>query len=527
MEQKSKSEYEQIKDFIVLCLKRWYYFAISLFICGIVGGLYYVLATPIFQISTTVSLRHDESIAGGASSSGSSVLSAFGFGKNSENIEDETLKINSQGYIKNVVKNLDLNRKYTQTKLAGFSKKALYDKSPIILSVDESISDTISVPLSFKLQIQPEQTKIKVKLGFRTIGTYTITSYPAVLNTIYGDFILSKSPYYDEYKYPMNLKIHYGNYDSWAQIYRAELVADFEKKTSDIIYLSVNSPNIPFTKTFLSAIIDNYNEQWDSDKNTVSTQTILFIEERLKAVMNKLSTADREIQEFKDKYSLTEIEADVAYYLTQSGEIQAALLEAENQSNLTDLIVDFVNDPNNKYTPIPLGLTISEARFIEIINKYNEELTRRNDMYKNNAQSSLSAALDRTIEIQRETLLRSLNNVKEGLKLTVDNIKKKERELDHKIGNIPQIERDYVQLRREQELQQGIYIFLLEIREQAGIRGISILPKLKVIDEPYVLNEVVSPSFVKTVIMILFFGGIAFPLSFIYGLPYLRKRKNK
>lgn len=529
---RNKTEYEQIKDFILLCLKNWHYFVISMFICGVIGVLHYVFATPVYKIASQVSIRHDESIVGGGTTGGSSVLSAFGFGGGGgENVEDETLKLASQGYVKNVVKKLDLNKGYTQTELFGFKKTALYEKSPLVLSVDEAVSDSIYKRLKFNLKIKPERTSVKLKIGFKTLRTYDITSFPATLETPYGQFTLSKSPYFDDYEYPMNMSVLYGNYDFWAQIYKKGLVVDFEKKTSDIIHLSMDSESISFTKMLLSGIIDHYNEEWDADKNRVSEKTIEFIDERLHVVMNDLSSADKKIQEFKNRYNLTEIEADVTYYLTKSGEIQAALLDAENQFNLVDLIVTFVNDPVNKYALIPFTPTTDNAAFQEIINKYNEELIKRNEMMsKNTIQSPVTSALDRAIDLQRDNLLKSLDNIKEGLKLTVNNIKKKERELNSKIGNVPEIERDYVQLKREQELQQGVYIFLLEMREQAGVRGITLLPKLKIIDEPYVINKPVSPSLMKTALMILFFGGIVFPFGLIFGLPYLstlRKRKKK
>jgi uncharacterized protein involved in exopolysaccharide biosynthesis len=135
------------------------------------------------------------------------------------------------------------------------------------------------------------------------------------------------------------------------------------------------------------------------------------------------------------------------------------------------------------------------------------------------------------VELQREALLKSIDNLKQGLQITVNNLTNKDSEIKSKIGEIPTIERDYIQLKREQELQQTIYIFLLEMREQTGVKGVSLLPKLQVIDEPYVINKPVEPNLLKVAITTLFFGGIVLPLSAIYGFPlinnYIRRRKEK
>jgi uncharacterized protein involved in exopolysaccharide biosynthesis len=99
------------------------------------------------------------------------------------------------------------------------------------------------------------------------------------------------------------------------------------------------------------------------------------------------------------------------------------------------------------------------------------------------------------------------------------------------MGKIPAIEKDYLKLKREQGLQQTVYIFLLEMREQMGVKGVSLLPKLKMIDEPYAIIKPVEPKLIKVAVATLFFGGIAFPLFAIYGFPligkYIRRKKEK
>jgi uncharacterized protein involved in exopolysaccharide biosynthesis len=84
-------------------------------------------------------------------------------------------------------------------------------------------------------------------------------------------------------------------------------------------------------------------------------------------------------------------------------------------------------------------------------------------------------------------------------------------------------------LKREQEIQQTIYLFLVEKREETMLRAVSLLPKLKVIDEPYTVNTPVSPNPKKVALVVLFFGGLL-PVGAIYSLPvirsYLRNRKR-
>lgn len=529
--QENKSEFEQVKETFLLWLRHWYYFAISMIICVILAFIYYKTKTPVMKVTTQVSLRHDESLMSGSSmSKNQSLLSAFGFGGSSQNIEDESLKMGSQGYMKKVIRKFNLNFDYKQTNFFGLIKKELYDESPVILSADEAISDTIA-PVVFTLDVEKDRTLVKMKRGRRTLGKYEVNSFPSVLETPSGAVTISKSAYYDKYKKPLTLSVLYANYDYIAQIYREEIEVDFEKKTSDLIHVNMNTENVPVAKKILKEVIATYNTEWDLDKNLVTDKTIDFINNRLQLTNEALLKADQAIQQFKDQYNLTDIQADVKYYLALSGELQPTMLEAEAQLKMVDLIADFVKDDKNKYAQFPLGPNFATPAMAEVIGKYNDALAKRNEMYRTNSQSGLVQELNDRVESQRQTLLKTVDNFKKSLLITVEDLNKKDSEIKDKIGKIPTIEKDYLQLKREQELQQTIYVFLLEMREQTGVKGISLLPKLQMIDEPYAINKPVEPNLIKVALATLFLGGIVFPLSAIYGLPlinnYLRKRKEK
>jgi uncharacterized protein involved in exopolysaccharide biosynthesis len=529
--QENKSEFEQIKDFVILCLKHWYYFVISMTICLILAFVYLKVKTPVMRVASQVVIRHDESLSGAPSvSKNQSILSAFGFGSSALNIEDETLKMGSHGSVKKIVKKYALNFDYTQKEFFGLVKTKLYDQSPLVLSVDESISDTIP-PVLFILDVKDSQTNVKLKSGRKILGTYDVKNFPSVLQTPLGAFTLSKTAYYDEFKKPATIQVLCANYDFMAQIYQGAIEVDFHKKSSDLISISMDTENTMLAKNILNEVIATYNTEWESDKDLVTYKTVAFINEQLQLVNDELLRADLAIKNFKDQHNLTDIVADVEYYFTMSGGLQPALLEAETQLKITEMVVEYVKDEKNKYALFPMIPNITASEMGEVIFKYNEALTQRNEMYKSPSQSILAKEVNDRIEEQREVLLKSVDNIKKGLLITVNDLKKKESEMKNKIGNIPAIEKNYLQLKREQELQQAIYIFMLEMKAQTEVKGVSLLPKLKVIDEPYVVIKPVEPKLMKVAITTLFFGGILLPFSAIYGLPiivnYIRKRKEK
>ncbi|MDR0836407.1 MAG: hypothetical protein LBN11_07520 [Tannerella sp.] len=523
-----KSEFEYLKEKVLFLLKYWYCFVITMIICVVIASIYVKNKKPVLSILSTVSLRHNESITSGASMGKSkSVLSAFGFGGGSENIEDESIKMQSQGYVKKVIKELGLNTEYTQSQFFGFNKTKLYDKSPILLSADKDRADTLAPLVVFKVNIRENVTKIKMKVGRKTIGQYEVKSFPADLETPLGKFTLSKSNYYDNYKRPVNVNILYSSYDFMAQIYRKMIEVDFEKKTSDLINLKVLSDNVPSAKAFINSLIVNYNQEWDIDKNTVTQRTENYISEILASTIDNLYKADLNIKDFKDKHHLTDIEADVKYNFAVKGELQPAIMEVTSQLKMIEIIADFIQDEKNKYALIPYNAASQDKSLSEVTSQYNELLSKRNDMYSTTEHSSIAKSLDTQIELQRNVLVQSLNNMRKGLEITLSNLKSKEKEYTTKLGYIPSIERDYIQLKREQEIQQAVYLLLLEMQIETGVKGVSLLPKLKVIDEPYAELKPVEPNMMKIALTVILLGGFILPVCIIYAIPYFKNRTRK
>jgi len=532
--EENKSEKEQVRAFLTLCLKNWYYFVISFVVCLVIAFIYMKVATPVWEIDAQVTLTEDDSfVKSGSLSQSRSVMSVLGMGgSGSQNIEDESKKMASHGYTRRVVKNLELHKKYVQSKGWGLIRKQLYDQSPVVISSDPALPDTLNVLLNFVIDVKKDNTaNVKLISLKKTIGKYQINTFPAELETPAGKFTLSKSAYYDRYEKPFRIKVLFTSYDFMAQLYQDQVTVDFVKKNSDLINLTIDHENPPFAKRILNEIINVYDSKWNEYKDILSEKTTAFIDERLKTVESDLGNVDRDIETFKSKNNLTDIKADVTYYFGLNAKLQVQLTDAETQLKMIDILFDFVKSDNNKYALIPFSTTTLDPSLAEVVNKYNEALLTRND-WRNNSSITTSAiqSADNQIEAQRNNLLQSLVNIKKGMQITVAELRSKEKGIDSQIGNIPSAERQYTNLKREQEIQQTVYLFLIEKREEAMLKAVSLMPKLRVIDEPYILNTPVSPNPKKIALLVLFFGGFLIPITVIYVIPvirnYLRNRKK-
>ena len=525
-EKREKTELDSIMEMLLHWLRHWYYFVISFILALVLGILYLKLKTPEYQVNSKVSIRTED--IGGSISSASSVMRSFGLSRGSggANVEDESNIMGSYGYMRRVVRELQLNNRYVLKGFLGIGDKDLYHGTPIELVYPVELGDTLSAYIEFRVDVKGKEGKVHMDAGDYK-STYNI-SFPGTIDTQYGSYTFRPTSTFDSYGDSYRLDITLSSYSHAAQIYQGMVVVDFLKKSSDIIILSLVDVNVPRGLDVLNGVIDSYNKEYDNDKAMVGSRTIRFLEERLDTVTGALLRADEAIERFKRSYNLTDIEVDAKGYWSQLSELEGRLLEAQTQLEVADLVYDLMNDPT---TPlISFSLSLTDKGVTELINGYNELVLQRDNMVKPGFErSQLVQDYDKQIEQLRKNILRSLDNFRSELNIVVSSVRKKTREMESRMGNIPEIEKTYMGLKRDQEIQQTVYLFLQEKREEAGVKSVPVLPRLRIIDEPYCLLKPASPDLFKVMLMVLFFGGVLVPIAAIYILPgiftFRKKRK--
>ena len=90
----------------------------------------------------------------------------------------------------------------------------------------------------------------------------------------------------------------------------------------------------------------------------------------------------------------------------------------------------------------------------------------------------------------------------------------------NRIVQVPQQEKGFRSIKRQQEIKEGLYLYLLEKREETSISLAVTVANAKVVDTPYVSDTPVKPKkrIIWLVAIIVAFG---LPIALIYILEYL------
>ena len=103
------------------------------------------------------------------------------------------------------------------------------------------------------------------------------------------------------------------------------------------------------------------------------------------------------------------------------------------------------------------------------------------------------ATLTLQADQMRESVFTMIENSRKSLEATYQSLKSKESKILSKMDGIPQQERAYVDLKRQQEIYQGVYLVLLQKQEEINMTLGEGKERARIIDEPYVKTGVVAP----------------------------------
>lgn len=506
------------------CLNHWYLFVISIIVCLGLGYAYLKIKNPVYQVFANVLIKENRGSGGGGTMQ-SAVMKNFSFGNmfgGGSGVDDELLVISSHTLLKNVARQLDLNILYLEKRFLKTIDS--YKNTPVKLSVPTEIGDTLSRVLLFEVKVKRNNhVKVVVKEAGKKIGFAEESGFPIRVATTYGDYVLSTTSYFKTDK-NLTMQIYYMGYDAAAEELRRKIVFDLVSKKANMINLSVQDTRIERGKDLLNTILAEFNSQGIKEKNVEAENTARFIDERMRLVYQELHLSEERIETYKKANNLTDIETEARIMLEQNGSFREKMLETETQYSVIKIIEEFLDDPVNRYSLIPFSVGLSDNSAVEAIQKYNDIVLERMRLLNTSSEDNPSVLfLNKQLDATRSNVISTVQNIKEGIKVSLDDLKKQEETFLARIKGMPTQEREFVDIKRQQMIKEELYMFLLLKKEENAMTLAITAPKGQIVDEAYNLNQPLSPKKMQVGVIALLLG-IILPLVYMYLKELFRSK---
>lgn len=454
----------------------WPLFAVLVVVMLAGGWLYLQMATPKYESHARILIKDEKK--GSEESEELQALDLLTPKKNSDN-EIEVIKSNT--LINKVVDELNLYAPVYQVN--NFRDKLAYTTSPIIVIPDTS-----------------QALKLVKKAPFRySNGEVVMNNIAYPLNkwvkTPYGQLQFANNPHYIQdigdgqfYFSIMEPKKAVSNISSALNVESAN-------KLSSIIDLTITDEVPERGQDILNKLIDAYNQSLVTEKNVLAANTIRFLDQRLTTVQQQLQDIEKKQQQYKSGKGAIDISTQGKTLLENVSVNDQKTSEINMQMSVLNQIDSYVRSKDMSKAIVPTTAGIEDPGLTAMVkNIYDLQLEVESLKKTTGENNPMILADEEKIEKIRPQILENIQNQRQALAATKQDLSNTNGAYSSTLSSMPETEKTLIDISREQTIENGLYTFLLQKKEETALSFVSNDPGSKIVDRAESSDSPVSPK---------------------------------
>ena len=546
------------KQLWMLFVLNWRWFIASVVACVMIAFVYLWFRPNPVIVSSNMQIL-GESKGGGGASAAAKALGALpvslgsSISTGSEGIETVKRMLTSTTLIKDVVKDLGL---YAEYSVDSWGRNyILYKTQPIVVTLDpahlkwfddEMLTAYHEIDLSIhktgdgyhvsaiadKVE-QPEQT-------FKTL--------PATYKTTIGSLTIDANSQLNAQQaaaYAGDFKINVSVVPPKAMAARlagAMAVAPPLKHVSDVVTISLKDGNYLRGIEFINALVGRYNKRINEQKDEEVRRNEEFVNGRLAKLDIELGSSDADWQHYKEDKKIIDPESEATMVMTKKEESEMKLLDMNVQLALHDYQTEYINDPANLFKVYPESSSgggsasssssggsssasagAGSGQSSSSIGRHNDLVIQRDDMLKSMSEKAPQVQrINEKIRDLQPTILLDLNRKRQQMLIQRRPVEQELNKAVSRFSQAPKMEREMTDIERQREIKQGVYISMLQKREEIAADLARSMKKGQLIDDPMITGTgLTKPEFVLLGGALL---GLLLPIGVLFLFQMLKTK---
>ena len=521
-QREADDEKVDIQELLFKYIIHWLWFVGAVLVCLIGAWIYLRMATPVYNISATVIIKDDKKGGNTGSMAGLEELGLSGLTGSSQNIDNELEVLRSKTLVKEVVNLLNLYVSYTDED--EFPSKNMYKTSPVLVSLTPQEAEKLSDPMIVEMSLHPKGSlDVGVTIGKKEYQKH-FEKLPAVFPMDEGTLAFFQSPDSlmvkkdtTEESSTQNIRHITAKINSPMKVARAyceNLRIEPTSKTTSVAVISLKNSSLQRGQDFINQLLEMYNRNTNNDKNEIAQKTAEFIDERINIISKELGSTEVNLENFKRNAGITDLTSEAQIALTGNAEYEKKRVENRTQISLIEDLRKYIR--GNEYEVLPGNIGLQDPGLVATIERYNEMLVERKRLLRTSTENNPTIInLDTSIRAMKSNVQATLDGSLKGLLITKADLEREASRFSRRISDAPGQERQFVSIARQQEIKAGLYLMLLQKREENAIALAATANNAKIIDEAIADDIPVSPKR-RMIYLIALVLGIGIPVGIIY-----------
>jgi tyrosine-protein kinase Etk/Wzc len=527
--QVTQEETIDIKALILKYTQYWYYFVLSILFFGFIAFLNNRYTVPEYSIYTSLEIRDDNNTQMGAEN----LIEGLELFSGKNNLENEIIKLSSSSITEKVIKELDLGLSYFQH--GFFQTNELFKNSPFIVSIDSlhnqltgiDFQITIINKQEFQLSITAKdkfpyslQTERLDKTLLANIDINETYEFDKWIENDYFKLVLNKGLFFnlDRIKSSdkdYSFKLH--QTDNLCYKLREGIIINPINKDASILKLTIKGATPKKNIAILNKLTEIYIRTGLDDKNLMANNTIYFIDEQLAVIHDSLTSIENKIKNFRlQNPNLTVIDKDYGTYFQKQKLDNTLSEQSVNIKYYQSLLSYLKNDDNANSIVSPTSMGISNPELNNLINQLLQLYAKKGELQlttteKNPTYIAVLSQIDHT----KETVIENVRNLIASASIYEKDLKSRINTFTLDINKLPEVEKNYLILKRKHEYNEQTANYLTQKRHEASLAKAGTESDHQVIDSARLESEIPIKPRKSLAYFIAIIFGILLPITFI------------
>lgn len=515
-----------LKSIIIKILSYWYLFIIGVIVALVIGFLYNRYTPKVYQNTATVFVKEDK-----MGIDPTSMMTGLTF-KSSINIDNEIAILQSFSLKERTLRELEFfNVSYYAT--GRVATRELYTETPFVVELDYDTLQTVGIKYEIEF-IDQDKYRLKAKEGLYGVFDYneSINVGKTEIEDIKNVYSLGEWVNNGNNKFRVILTSYYNPDADKSMKYsftvnsRLALISEMSNvsiglttKTSSILKMTIQGHNSRKITDYLNKLLEEYMERNLEQKNTISKNTVLFIDEQLIGIQDSLNKAEYDIQSFQEGNVLMDLDAQSKDMFNNLKNVEKRKSELELSiryyENLQNYIKKNIDDINKIVVPSAMGIQdqMLNKLVLELVSLSSEKSKKLVTSTENNP---LVQTLDEQIIQTKKQLLENIDNLINNTNVTIEELDLQIQMYESRMKELPTTQRAFLGYERKFSLNNDLYKFLMQKRAEAQIMMASNSPDNSVIDAAIISRARIIAPRTMMVYLVCIVLGCAIPAAFIF-----------
>ncbi|MBP3466172.1 MAG: polysaccharide biosynthesis tyrosine autokinase [Paludibacteraceae bacterium] len=442
-------------------VRYWYLFVIGVTVALVIAHYQNRKWQPIYQTKAQVMLDAGKNSGGYGMGT---AMNGFNLQAGYRNVNNQIIMFGSHDLIRKVIDKLPFD---VNCFIKGkYRNENIYKHEPV--TITKSFSSPDARGIVFTISDNNDNTSYTITWT-RNEHEYAVKGkYGIPLQTsLFQIKVDLNENYFPKYTFSFNFE----NKEDLVNSYSSRLSFDFVMKGSSVISVELTGNVAEKDIDFIDMLCETFIQESLDRKNEEASKTIDFINSQLGSIEDSLQVSEGKLKSYRINNQIVDINSYSGQIIADNRVNENKFAEFKLKENYFDYLTNYLkSNVGDDIIALPATLGISDGTLNQFVGKYNELVTKRNEVGEKNPYY---AKYTQQINQLKENMLAVTKNMRSSMNIEKRDLQERNNKTYGQISTLPDKESTLSNYQRRFKIQDDYYTFLLQKRAEAQVQKAS------------------------------------------------------